>query len=116
MGRVADTLAKIRTPEKLEAAAKALEQIKALSSSGPSAAAGAPTAQVFHEPFFQTLKGQGQLGQMGWFQNYHAKYFVPGRLGPLTHLCLFLGVVGYAMDYTFHLQYERHGVRDAHKH
>lgn len=92
-----------------------MEQIKSLSASSSSTAATS-TAAVFSEPFFQTLKGEGTLGKMGWFQNYHKTHFVGGTGRPLVHVCLLLGVVGYTMEYVFHLQYQRHGVRDAHGH
>lgn len=92
-----------------------MEQIKSLSA---TAAADAPksTAAVFSEPFFLTLKGESMLGKMAWFQNYHKAHFVGGTGRPLVHACLLIGTIGYTIEYVYHLQYQRHGVRDAHGH
>jgi len=97
--------------------ASAARMSQLISSSTPAAAdASAASAQVFQEPFFKILKGNGPLSNFTWFRNYHSKYIVTGRLWPLTQVCLFLGCLGYSMEYAYHLQYERHGVRDSHGH
>lgn len=84
-------------------------QMAKMTQAGSAAAAdaSAQSAQVFKEPFFKVLKGEGPLSNYAWFRNYHAKYFVPGRLAPLTHICLFLGCLGYSMEYAYHLQCAR---------
>jgi hypothetical protein len=84
-----------------------MEQIKSMSSSSSGAAAGAPTAQVFSEPFFKVLKGEGTLGKMAWFADYHKAHFVKGTGRPLVHVCLMIGAIGYAIEYTYHLQCAR---------
>lgn len=90
-----------------------MEQIKSLAATSVEGGAKS-SAAVFSEPFFQTLKGEGVLGKMGWFQSYHKAHFVGGTGRPLVHVCLLIGAIGYTMEYAYHLQYQRHGVRDAH--
>lgn len=39
------------------------------------------------------------------FESYHAKYIKPGRINPLVHAMLLVGVIGYTIEYP-HIKHE----------
>mmetsp|Transcript_25286 Transcript_25286/g.58568 ORF Transcript_25286/g.58568 Transcript_25286/m.58568 type:complete len:126 (+) Transcript_25286:52-429(+) len=118
MGRMADALAKMRTPEVMAAKAEMMESILSLAPA-PKPNAGKLTAQVFQEPFFKNLKGEGMIFKIPFWSDYHTKYFIGGKKGvgtgrPIVHACLLIGCVGYTLEYLSHLQYLGHGRKHAH--
>merc|ERR1712060_169922 len=61
-------------------------------------------------PYLKALKGELPMQQWGFAQNYK-KFFDTGSVRPLFHICIFVGVVGYTLDYWRHLRFERHSVK-----
>lgn len=119
MGRISEHLSKVRSAEELELAAdisKFKARIEAISGQSSTVAKGASEVQVFKEPFFKVLKGTTSLGSSSFFQNYHTRYIKTGSSWPVFHMMLFVGAVGYCLDFQFHLKHQRHGAKDAHGH
>ena len=54
-------------------------------------------------PYMKVLKGELPIQQWGWAKAYKEN-FDKGTIRPVFHVCLFIGVLGYTLDYARHLR------------
>ena len=54
--------------------------------------------------YLKGLKGEMPIQQMGWFKNYKAAFIDTGRFRPVVHIITGIMVLGYTMDFAFHLR------------
>ena len=61
--------------------------------------------------YLKALKGEMPIQKMGMFQNYYKTYIATSRFTPVVHVISGIMLIGYAMEFGFHLKHERHSAQ-----
>eukprot|EP00310_Coccolithus_braarudii_P017890 CAMPEP_0183331118 /NCGR_PEP_ID=MMETSP0164_2-20130417/522_1 /TAXON_ID=221442 /ORGANISM="Coccolithus pelagicus ssp braarudi, Strain PLY182g" /LENGTH=81 /DNA_ID=CAMNT_0025499497 /DNA_START=22 /DNA_END=267 /DNA_ORIENTATION=+ len=64
-------------------------------------------------PYMKVLKGELPIQTWSFAKSYK-KYFDKGSIRPVLHVCMFMGILGYTLDFNRHLKHNRHAALEKH--